>query len=105
MTNREREILRMASMNISQRSMASALSCSRHYIAKVLSRANELKLSWPLPVEMSDGKLVELLFPTDQERSEGKFLKCKKDIGKIDLLIIDDWMLVKLTEEAPCCWR
>jgi|GEM_PF-4850077 len=36
MTNREREILRMASKNISQRSKASSLSCSRHSIAKVI---------------------------------------------------------------------
>lgn len=62
MTNREREILRMASKNISQRSMASSLSCSRHYIAKVLLRAKELNLSWPLPADMSDPMLVALLF-------------------------------------------
>lgn len=70
MTNREREILRMASKNISQRSMASSLSCSRHYIAKVLLRAKELNLSWPLPADMSDPMLVALLFPTNPVKSE-----------------------------------
>ncbi len=70
MTNREREILRMASKNISQRSMASSLSCSRHSIAKVLLRAKELNLSWPLPADMSDPMRVALLFPTNPVKSE-----------------------------------
>lgn len=80
MTNREREILRMASKNISQRSMASALSCSRHYVAKVLARAKELNLSWPLPTDMNDAMLVERLFAKDS----GKSVRHLPDYARID---------------------
>lgn len=44
-------------------------------------------------------RMTELLEELTLARHEGKFLKFKKDIAKIDLLIIDDWMLIKLTEE------
>ena len=44
-------------------------------------------------------RMTELFEELILARSEGKFLKFKKDIAKVDLLIIDDWMLVKLTEE------
>src|SRR5690606_29147285 len=41
-------------------------------------------------------RMTELFEELILARSEGKFLKFKKDIAKVDLLIIDDWMLVKL---------
>lgn len=69
MTKLSREILRMASKGISQRSMASALSCSRHQVAKVLQKAEDLGLAWPLPENMSDSTLQELLFPAQSSQS------------------------------------
>ena len=69
MTNLSREILRMASKGISQRSMATALSCSRHQVAKTLQRAAELNLAWPLPEETTDDILQDMLFPVRQSSS------------------------------------
>ncbi|HZK53187.1 MAG TPA: helix-turn-helix domain-containing protein, partial [Desulfosporosinus sp.] len=47
MTN-YREILRLHSQGISQRSIATSCACSRNTVAKVLLRADEMNLSWPL---------------------------------------------------------
>ena len=47
MTN-YREILRLHSQGISQRSIAASCACSRNTVAKVLNRAQELDVAWPL---------------------------------------------------------
>ena len=62
MTN-YREILRLHGLGISGRSIASSCACSRNTVAKVLKRAKELDLSWPLKEGLSDGDLHQLLFP------------------------------------------
>ena len=62
MTN-YREILRLNSRGISQRSIAQSCQCSRNTIAKVLRRVEEVNLKWPLPPDMSDIDLENLLFP------------------------------------------
>lgn len=61
MTN-YREILRIHSQGISQRSIASSCACSRNTVAKVLHRADEMNVSWPLKANMTDGELHRLLF-------------------------------------------
>ncbi len=58
-----REILRLYSQGISQRTIAVSLSCSRNTTSKVLKRAVELNVSWPLEKDMTDDKLQELFFP------------------------------------------
>ena len=62
MTN-YREILRLNSRGISQRSIAQSCQCSRNTIAKVLRRVKEVNLKWPLPPDMSNPDLENLLFP------------------------------------------
>lgn len=62
MTN-YREILRLNSQGISQRSIAASCACSRNTISKVLKRAQELSLAWPLKEGITDGELHKLLFP------------------------------------------
>lgn len=62
MTN-YREILRLHSQGISQRSIAASCACSRNTVAKVLRRADEMDISWPLEKNLSDGELHELFFP------------------------------------------
>ncbi len=69
MTNLSREILRMASKGVSQRSTASALSCSRHLVAKTLQKAAELNLKWPLPADITDDILQSMLFPEPEPNS------------------------------------
>lgn len=63
MASKEREILRMASKGISQRSIARALSYSRYQVATIQQKAEDLRLSWPLPDSLSDENLEELLHP------------------------------------------
>ncbi|MDQ0903975.1 hypothetical protein [Paenibacillus sp. V4I7] len=58
-----REILRHSNMGLSQRSIASSIQCSRNTVSEVLQRANEKKLSWPLPDDVAEADLQYLLFP------------------------------------------
>lgn len=58
-----REILRLSSMGLSQRSIASSCQCSRNTVSNVLTRANERGLSWPLPEDVGDADLQHMLFP------------------------------------------
>lgn len=58
-----REILRLHSQGISQRSIAASCACSRNTVAKVLQHAKELDISWPLEKNLSDGELRKLFFP------------------------------------------
>ena len=62
MTN-YREILRLNSQGISQRSIAASCACSRNTVAKVLSQAQEIDVAWPLRAGVSDNELHRLLFP------------------------------------------
>ena len=64
MTN-YREILRLHSRGISQRSIAGSCQCSRNTVAKVLERARDLNLVWPLPPDTTEvdlGKEPEITF-------------------------------------------
>jgi transposase len=67
-----REILRLHSLGISQRSIAAACECSRNTVAKVLGRAEELGITWPLPESMGDKALEAELFGTRREASVRK---------------------------------
>jgi transposase len=58
-----REILRLYSQGISQRSIALSCECSRNTISSTLKRAEACEVSWPLPDGMSDDELIKHLFP------------------------------------------
>ena len=62
MTVRYGEILRLANKGFSRRSIALSVPCSRNTVAKVLERAEELGLSWPLPEGMDEPELSKRLF-------------------------------------------
>ena len=63
MTN-YREILRLKSLGMNKQETAASVGCSRNTVAEVLRRAEAQKLSYPLPEEMTDAKLAELLYPS-----------------------------------------
>ncbi|MHB8962745.1 MAG: IS21 family transposase [Saccharofermentanales bacterium] len=65
-----REILRMHSRGISQRSIEKTLQCSRHTTSRVITRASELELKWPPPDDLTEDRLAELLFPAKPQASE-----------------------------------
>ena len=58
-----REILRLASLGFSNRSIALSVPCSRNTVAKVLKMAQELKLCWPLQDNQTDEVLEKLFYP------------------------------------------
>lgn len=71
-----REILRLHSQGISQRSIAISCACSRNTVSKVLSRAEELEVAWPLKDPRSDGELQQLFFPEIKAPSSRKRPDC-----------------------------
>lgn len=62
MTN-YREILRLISQGISQRSIAVSCECSRNTVASVVKRSEEFNVAWPLNPEMTNGELHKLFYP------------------------------------------
>ena len=54
-----REILRLKSLGFSERNIAQSCGVSRNTVAKVLKKAAEIKLSWPLDFDMTDSALDE----------------------------------------------
>lgn len=63
-----REILRLHSMGISQRSIAAACECSRNTVAKALRQAENNGIVWPLGNEMTDAELNMRLFGVKKSR-------------------------------------
>ena len=63
MTN-YREILRLHSLGLNKTKIAASLHCARNTVSTTLQRASNCGLQWPLPDEMSDKQLADLLFPS-----------------------------------------
>jgi transposase len=68
-----REILRLYSQGISQRSIALSCECSRNTVAKVIARAKELNIIWPLSPEQTDADLEKLFFPKESVQSQRRY--------------------------------
>jgi len=103
-----REILRLQSQGISQRTIAISLSCSRNTVPKVLKRAEELNVSWPLKKPFEDGELQELLFPKIKVPSKRKRPDCEyvhKEMAKsgvtLSLLWHEYCEVCRLSKKAP----
>lgn len=77
-----KEIMRLHSLGISGRSIALSCGCSRNTVAKVLARAGELKLKWPLEKDMTEGGLSDLLFPSTEEKPSNRTAPDLKHIHK-----------------------
>lgn len=60
-----REVLRLRfEKNLSERQMAQAIGAGRSTIQEYLKRAAQAQLTWPLPQELNDEQLENLIFPT-----------------------------------------
>ena len=57
-----REILRLKSLGFSERNIAQSCGVSRNTVAKVLKKAAEINLSWPLDFDMTDSALVSVSY-------------------------------------------
>lgn len=67
-----REILRLSSMGLSQRSIASSCQCSRNTVSEVLTRADQKEISWPLPDEVTEEDLLTMLYPEKAHPSSSR---------------------------------
>ena len=69
MTN-YREILRLKSLGFSDRNIARSCSVSRNTVKRVIDKATEKQVSWPLDFDMTDKVLEELLFPSEKSATD-----------------------------------
>ena len=63
-----REILRLASLGLSQQGIADSCSVSKKTVNRVLKRAKELNISWPLEPNETDAVLADKLFSSAQKQ-------------------------------------
>ena len=59
-----REILRLSNLGLSQQNIADSCSVSKKTVNRVLKKAKELNISWPLDANDTDEVLAERLFPS-----------------------------------------
>jgi|LSQX01.3.fsa_nt_gb transposase len=67
-----REILRLKSLGVSERNIALSCQCSRNTVSKVLKRAEELAIAWPLPNERTNAVLEGILYPKEDKGISNK---------------------------------
>lgn len=65
-----REILRLQSMDFSERNIALSCNVSRNTVAKVLSEAKAKGIAWPLEDNVTDRTLESILFPKEKTATE-----------------------------------
>jgi transposase len=107
MTN-YREILRLHSLGISGRSIAASCACSRNTVAKVLNRAQELGVIWPLKEGLSDIELQQMFFPevnTPLSRKRPDYDYIHKEMAKSGVTLSLLWSeycdKCRLNQEIP----
>jgi len=93
-----RQILRLHSQGISQRSIAQSCQCSRNTVAAVLQRASAANLVWPLDVE-TDADLERLLFPEKQVQAS---LRRMPDFEKVSKELTRNGVTLKLLWMEYC---
>lgn len=64
------EILRLASLNLSQTNIALSSSVSKKILNKVLKAVKEKHIEWPLPESHTDEILADQLFPDTRKTSD-----------------------------------
>ena len=67
-----REILRLSSLNLSQQNIADSCNVSKKTVNRVLKRAKELGISWPLDANETDAVLAEKFFPSAKQIKTNK---------------------------------
>lgn len=80
-----REIIRMDGLGISGRSISASLECSRNTISEVLKRAAIKGIEYPLPADLSEAELGEMLFPeriSEKAAHTPDYEQIHKDMGK-----------------------
>lgn len=70
MMTKYREIIRLFSLNFSERNIALSCNVSRNTISKILKKAKEMNKSWSLNETMTDEALEKLLFTKEQSTTK-----------------------------------
>ena len=63
-----REILRLLSLGLSQQSIADSCNVSKKTVNRVIKRAKEINLLWPLDKNDTDAVIAEKLFPAEPKK-------------------------------------
>lgn len=82
-----REILRLSSLGLSQQNIADSCNVSKKTVNRVLRRAKELDISWPLDESDTDAVLAEKFFPSTNQVTSHKKMP---DYAYEDLFLPDD---------------
>lgn len=90
MTN-YREILRLYSPGLNKAQIAQSIGCSRTTVIQVLNVSKEKGGSYPLPEDISDRKLSEMLFPSDRSKPDYEYVhkKLQKNGVTLNLLWLE----------------
>ena len=67
-----KEVLRLRSLNFSIREISRSVNASRSGVHKLIRKAGEADLGWPLPEDTDDEALERLLYPEPVEVSGGR---------------------------------
>ena len=67
-----REILRLSCLGLSQQNIADSCNVSKKTVNRVLKRAKELDISWPLDESDTDAVLAEKFFPSANQVTSNK---------------------------------
>ena len=67
-----REILRLSSLGLSQQNIADSCNVSKKTVNRVLRRAKEIDISWPLDESDTDAVLAEKFFPSANQVTSNK---------------------------------
>lgn len=67
-----REILKLSNLGLSQQNIAGSCNVSKKTVNRVLKRAKELKISWPLDANDTDAVLAENFFPSAKPAASTK---------------------------------
>ena len=89
-----REILRLAEVGLSRTSIGVALGYSRNTVAEVLRRAQIKGVRLPLPDDMGDRELADLLFPEKAKDQSHRMPDCEKvhkELGKRGVTLTLQW--------------
>lgn len=114
-----RKILELHDDGISLRGIAASTGHSRQKVTRAIDLAKEKGLVCPLDEEMTDKWIEDFLFPEKSQEgsgrqalnfdyihrelakpsADGSYRKLIKKYAKVDLLILDEWLLTELTTD------
>lgn len=67
-----REILRLSGLGLSQKNIADSCNVSKKMVNRILKRARELDISWPLDENDTDAVLAEKFIPSANQVASNK---------------------------------